>query len=215
MRQKPILILLSVLIATGLAAALFLMKAPLETGGTPAPAPSATVAAPAPNPEATASAAPAAPIGAPDLTADATGLSRATVTVTTSKGVIRYRFYPADAPKTVYRMIELIRGKFYDGLTFHRVVPGFVVQGGDPAGNGTGGSGQRLKAEFNSRKHVEGTLAMARAADPDSADSQFYIALGPQPHLDGAYTVFGQVVEGMDVVRRLVPGDQITSITVE
>lgn len=215
MRQKPILILLSVLIATGLAAALFLMKAPLETGGTPEPAPSATVAAPGPNPEATASAAPATATGAPDLTADATGLSRATVTVTTSKGAIRYRFYPADAPKTVYRMIELIRGKFYDGLTFHRVVPGFVVQGGDPAGNGTGGSGQRLKAEFNSRKHVEGTLAMARAADPDSADSQFYIALGPQPHLDGAYTVFGQVVEGMDVVRRLVPGDQITSITVE
>ncbi len=151
----------------------------------------------------------------PDLTVDANGLSKATVVVTTNQGVIKYKFYPKDAPNTVKRLIELINQGFYNGLTFHRVVPGFVVQGGDPQGNGQGGSGQKLKAEFNDRKHIEGAVAMARAADPDSADSQFYIALNPQPHLDKNYTVFGQVTEGMDVVRKLQIGDKMTSVIVE
>jgi cyclophilin family peptidyl-prolyl cis-trans isomerase len=137
------------------------------------------------------------------------------VKITTPHGVIRYKFYSNDAPKTVSRMLELIRAGFYNGLTFHRVLPGFVAQGGDPNGNGTGGSGQRLKAEFNERRHVEGTVAMARANDPDSADSQFYITLAPQPHLDRNYTVFGQVVEGMDVVRKLQVGDKMLSVTIE
>lgn len=151
----------------------------------------------------------------PDLTVDANGLSKATAVLTTSKGVIKFKFYPNDAPKTVGRMIELMNKGFYNGLTFHRVVPGFVIQGGDPVGNGTGGSGQKLKAEFNDRKHVEGTVAMARAADPDSADSQFYISLGTHPHLDRSYTVFGQVTEGMDVARKITVGDQITRVILE
>ncbi len=151
----------------------------------------------------------------PDLTVDPSGLSKATVIVTTNQGVIKYKFYPQDAPNTVKRMIELINQGFYNGLKFHRVVPGFVIQGGDPQGNGTGGSGQKLKAEFNSRKHVEGTVAMARAQDPDSADSQFYIALSTQPHLDKSYTVFGQVIEGMDVVKKIQPEDKMLSVIIE
>ncbi|MCM2324169.1 MAG: peptidylprolyl isomerase [Oligoflexia bacterium] len=133
----------------------------------------------------------------------------------TSKGIIRFKFYPQDAPNTVNRIIELVQQGFYNGLTFHRVVPGFVVQGGDPVGNGTGGSGQKLKAEFNNRRHVEGAVAMARAMDPDSADSQFYISLGTHPHLDRSYTVFGQVIEGMDVARKLEKGDKMISVRVE
>jgi cyclophilin family peptidyl-prolyl cis-trans isomerase len=152
----------------------------------------------------------------PDLTVDAAnGLSRATVTLATSQGVIKFKFYSQDAPNTVKRIVELIQKGFYNGLIFHRVVPGFVVQGGDPLGNGTGGSGQKLKAEFNSRRHIEGAVAMARAGDPDSADSQFYISLGTSPHLDHSYTVFGQVIEGMDVTRKLKVGDKMNSVVVD
>ncbi len=150
-----------------------------------------------------------------DLTVDGNGLSKATVVLNTSQGVIKFRFYSNDAPKTVRRIAELITSHFYDGLTFHRVVPGFVIQGGDPRGDGTGGSGQKLEAEFNQRRHVEGTVAMARAADPNSADSQFYIALGAIPHLDHKYTVFGQVVEGLDVVKKIKMGDKINSAIVQ
>ena len=152
---------------------------------------------------------------APDLTVDDAGLSKTTVLVRTSRGDIRFKFYPKEAPNTVARIIELIQKGFYNGLSFHRVVPGFVIQGGDPAGDGTGGSGQKLKAEFNRHRHVEGTVAMARAADPDSADSQFYISLGTHPHLDGAYTVFGQVISGMDIVRAVQIGDKIQAVGLE
>ncbi len=151
----------------------------------------------------------------PDLNADANGLSKATVLLLTDKGLIKYKFYPKDAPKTVARIAELTNAGFYNGLTFHRVEPGFVIQGGDPVGNGTGGSGQKLKAEFNQRTHHEGTVAMARGPDPDSADSQFYIAMGAFPHLDRNYTVFGQVIEGMDVVRQIAPGDHIVKIVIQ
>lgn len=151
----------------------------------------------------------------PDLTTDANGLSKATVVLTTTQGVIKYKFYSKDAPNTVKRMVELINKPFYNGLTFHRVVAGFVIQGGDPSGNGTGGSGMRLKAEFNERRHIEGTVAMARSQDPDSADSQFYISLGTHPHLDRSYTVFGQVIEGMDVAKKIKPGDSMTSVVIE
>ncbi len=154
-------------------------------------------------------------VGAIDLNTDSSGLSHATVVLNTTKGVIKYKFYSKDAPATVARIVELIQQGFYNGLTFHRVVPGFVIQGGDPVGNGTGGSGQKLKAEFNERRHVEGTVAMARAADPNSADSQFYISLGRHPHLDRSYTVFGQVTEGMDVSRQIAVGDRMTSVTIE
>jgi len=153
--------------------------------------------------------------GQPDLAVDANGLSRATVVMTTNQGVIKFKFYPNDAPGTVKRIIELIQSGFYNGLSFHRVVPNFVIQGGDPVGNGTGGSGQKLKAEFNNRRHVEGAVAMARAADPDSADSQFYIALATLPHLDHNYTVFGQVIEGLDVVRKIKRGDRITTVVIQ
>lgn len=151
----------------------------------------------------------------PDLTVDANGLSKATVIMTTSQGVVKFKLYPSDAPNTVKRIIELTNQGFYNGLVFHRVIPGFVAQTGDPQGTGTGGSGQKLKAEFNDRHHVEGTLAMARAADPDSADSQFYVTLAPQPHLDKSYTVFGQVIEGMDVAKKIQRGDKIVTMIIE
>jgi len=143
----------------------------------------------------------------PDLKVDTNGLSKSQVVIETEKGQIRFKFYPKDAPKTVNRIAQLVNQGFYNGLIFHRFVAKFVIQGGDPLGNGTGGSGQKLQPEFNSRKHLVGTVAMARAAAPDSADSQFYITLTPQPTLDGQYTIFGQVIEGMDVVRKIRPGD--------
>ena len=152
-----------------------------------------------------------------------------TAIIQTSKGTIKLALYPADAPNTVASFIELADSGFYDGLKFHRVISGFVAQGGDPltrdltveqiragvGGAGTGGPGWTQKAEFNSRKHETGTLAMARAQHPDSAGSQFYICLAPQPSLDGQYTVFGQVTEGMDVVQAIEVGDTIESITIE
>ena len=110
--------------------------------------------------------------------------------------------------------IDLARKGFYNGLTFHRVVPGFVVQGGDPKGNGTGGPGYTIPAEFNPQKHVRGSLAMARSQDPDSAGCQFYITYGAQPHLDGSYTVFGRVVAGMEHVDGIRQGDRMTSVTI-
>jgi peptidyl-prolyl cis-trans isomerase B (cyclophilin B) len=130
-------------------------------------------------------------------------------------GEIRIELYPMDAPKTVESFITLSKKGFYDGLTFHRIVPGFVAQGGDPKGDGTGGPGYQLKAEFNKRKHVRGTLAMARSQHPDSAGSQFYICFAPAPHLDNNYTVFGQVTAGMDVVDRIKPGDKMRSVKIE
>jgi peptidyl-prolyl cis-trans isomerase B (cyclophilin B) len=141
--------------------------------------------------------------------------------VTTSKGVIKFKFFAKDAPNTVASFIELANAKFFDGTKWHRVVPGFVIQGGDPLSKtddpnvGSGGPGWKLKAEFNSQKHLTGTVAMARAQDVDSAGSQFYICLAPQPTLDGQYTVFGQVTSGMDVVQKIEQGDAITSIRVE
>jgi peptidylprolyl isomerase/peptidyl-prolyl cis-trans isomerase B (cyclophilin B) len=129
-------------------------------------------------------------------------------------GEVRLEFYPEDAPKTVENFVTLAKKGFYNGLNFHRVVPDFVVQGGCPKGNGTGGPGYQIKAEFNKQKHVRGTLAMARSQDPDSAGSQFYICYGTTPHLDGQYTVFGRVVSGMEHVDRIKQGDKMTSVTI-
>lgn len=131
----------------------------------------------------------------------------------TSHGNIIFQFFPESAPHTVTRIKELIATGFYDGLIFHRVVPGFVVQTGDPTQSGSGGSGKKLKAEFNSLKHKLGTVAMARAQDVDSADSQFYIALADLPQLDGQYTIFAQVIEGLDILPKIVEGDKILSIS--
>jgi len=139
------------------------------------------------------------------------------VTIETDKGNIVFEMYPDVAPKTVARISELVTQGFYNGLTFHRVEPGFVIQGGDPNGNGTGGSGVKLKAEFNSKRHLLGTVAMARAQDPDSADSQFYICLGPQSFLDGKYTVFGQVTDpaSLEVIKKIRKGDVMKKVTVK
>jgi len=138
-----------------------------------------------------------------------------TATITLEKGgEITLEFFPGDAPKHVENFVALAKRGFYDGLTFHRVVPGFVVQGGCPNGNGSGGPGHTVKAEFNARKHVRGTLAMARSQHPDSAGSQFYITYGAQPNLDGSYTVFGQVTAGMEHVDRIERGDRMTSVRI-
>jgi len=127
---------------------------------------------------------------------------------------IRLELFPQDAPKTVENCVTLAKKGFYNGLTFHRVVPGFVVQGGCPKGNGTGGPGYTVPAEFNKNKHVRGSLAMARSQDPDSAGSQFYFTYGAQPHLDNNYTVFGKVTSGMEHVDSIRQGDRMTSITI-
>ncbi|GAB4276374.1 MAG: hypothetical protein Kow0029_18270 [Candidatus Rifleibacteriota bacterium] len=131
------------------------------------------------------------------------------IKITTDKGEMMFELFPDVAPKHVESMISLIKKGFYNGLTFHRVVPGFVIQGGDPKGDGTGGPGYTLPAEFNKRKHLKGTLAMARTSDPNSAGSQFYICLDAIPHLDGQYTVFGQIVKGHDVPEKIVKGDKM------
>lgn len=121
-------------------------------------------------------------------------------------GRVVIKLLPEVAPNHVKRIKELVRQGFYDGVPFHRVIEGFMAQTGDPTGTGTGGSGQKLDAEFNSEKHVRGTVAMARASDPNSADSQFYIMFDEAPHLDGNYTVFGKVVEGMEFVDKIKKG---------
>ncbi len=122
---------------------------------------------------------------------------------TNGEGIIKFKFYPEAAPNHVRNFIKLAESRFYDGTIFHRVVPGFVIQGGDPLGTGSGGPGYNVDAEFNEQKHLTGTVAMARSMDPNSAGSQFYICLKAQPMLDNKYTVFGQVVEGMEVVEAI------------
>ena len=132
------------------------------------------------------------------------------VTITMEDGsVIRAELYPEIAPNTVNNFISLIKKGFYDGVIFHRVIPGFMIQGGDPTGTGTGGPGYDIKGELrrngfaNDLKHTAGVLSMARAMDPDSAGSQFFIMHEDAPHLDGQYAAFGKVTEGMDVVDRI------------
>ena len=138
-------------------------------------------------------------------------------------GEIRLEFFPEDAPKTVENFVTLAKKGFYNGLNFHRVVPGFVVQLGDPQSKtlpmdhpdmGTGGPGYTINAEFNKRKFERGMLGMARKNDPNSAGSQFYIMLGPADHLNGQYTAFGRVVSGMEVVDTIRVGDRVKSIKV-
>ncbi len=136
------------------------------------------------------------------------------VRITTAKGVIDLELYPDVAPLHVANFLKLIQAGFYTGLTFHRVVPNFVVQGGDPEGTGRGGPGYQIKAEFNDKKHLTGTLAMARSSDPDSAGSQFYLTLAPQPSLDNQYTVFGQTIAGLDILPTLVVGDVMNKLEI-
>jgi len=130
-------------------------------------------------------------------------------------GSIVFDLYSDVAPNTVANFEKLANSGFYNGLNFHRVEPGFVIQGGDPNGDGTGGPGYKIKAEFNARKHLTGTLAMARSASPDSAGSQFYICLAPAAFLDNQYTVFGQVTSGQELVNGVRRGDKMKSVRVE
>lgn len=124
--------------------------------------------------------------------------------------LMKGELYEDIAPISVENFEKLIREGFYDGLTFHRVIPGFMIQGGDPNGNGTGGPGYTIKGEFsmngveNNLKHTRGVLSMARAMDPNSAGSQFFIMVADAPHLDGQYAAFGKIVEGMDTADQIV-----------
>ena len=188
----------------------------------PANSAAATPAAASGTPAAGAAAAAAASAagkkysGPPPMTIDPTKTYIATIE--TDKGKIVTELYPQDAPQTVNNFVFLAKDGFYDGLTFHRVEPGFVIQGGDPAGNGTGGPGYTIPAELT-RKHTEGALAAARLGDPqnpkrESSGSQFYITLAPQSQLDGLYSVFGQVTQGLDVAKKIQKGDHIKSVTI-
>lgn len=138
-------------------------------------------------------------------------MSDQTAVIKTKLGDIKLKFFPDVAPNHVNNFIELAKKGFYNGTVFHRVIPNFMVQGGDPnskdhdrARHGTGGPGYTVKAEFNKKPHKRGTLSMARSAHPDSAGSQFFICVVDTPHLDGQYTVFGEVVEGIEVVDKIV-----------
>jgi peptidyl-prolyl cis-trans isomerase B (cyclophilin B) len=126
-----------------------------------------------------------------------------TATIETTEGTITAELYPKDAPQHVNSFIFLAREGYYDGVIFHRVIPGFMIQGGDPTGTGSGGPGYRVKAEFNSRKHTRGVLSAARTSDPNSAGSQFFIMHDVAPHLDGQYSAFGAVTSGMEVVDKI------------
>lgn len=132
--------------------------------------------------------------------------------IETDKGTINIQFFDADAPNTVKNFADLAEKGFYDGLTFHRVISNFMIQGGCPRGNGTGGPGYTIKCEINPNKHVAGTLSMAHAGK-DTGGSQFFICHSPQPHLDGVHTVFGQTSD-MDVVNAIRQGDKMVSVKI-
>lgn len=138
------------------------------------------------------------------------------INMTTTKGVIEIELFPQFAPKTVNNFVFLAREGFYNGVTFHRVISNFMVQGGDPTGTGRGGPGYKFEDEFkgNPLQHETGVLSMANAG-PGTNGSQFFITHSPQPHLNGRHTVFGKVVKGMDVVNAIRQGDKMTQITVQ
>jgi len=132
-----------------------------------------------------------------------------TMILETTKGRVVIEMRPDFAPGHVARIKELVRQGFYDGITFHRVIDGFMAQTGCPHGSGTGGSGQKLKAEFNKEPHVRGTVSMARAQDPNSGDSQFFICFDDATFLDGQYTAWGKVIEGMENVDQIKRGEPV------
>ncbi|SDR04088.1 peptidylprolyl isomerase [Pseudovibrio sp. Tun.PSC04-5.I4] len=134
-----------------------------------------------------------------------------TLLLETTKGNVVIEMRPDLAPNHVARIKELVREGFYNGIVFHRVIDGFMAQTGCPQGTGTGGSGTKLKAEFSDAKHVRGTCSMARSMDPNSGDSQFYMCFADSTWLDGQYTVWGQVVEGMDNVDKLKRGEPVSN----
>ncbi len=132
-----------------------------------------------------------------------------TLIIETTQGPVKIGLRPDLAPNHVARIKELAREGFYDGTPFHRVIEGFMAQGGDPTGTGTGGSGKKLKAEFSREPHVRGVASMARAQNPDSADSQFFICFDDARFLDGQYTVWGEVIEGMENVDKIKRGEPV------
>jgi peptidyl-prolyl cis-trans isomerase B (cyclophilin B) len=134
--------------------------------------------------------------------------------IETKHGDLVLELFAADAPKTVNNFVFLAREGFYDDITFHRVIPGFVVQGGDPTGTGSGGPGYRFADEFSKKKHVFGALSMANAG-PNTNGSQFFICYEPQPHLDGHHSVFGQLTSGMEVMQKIRQGDKLLKVTIE
>ena len=150
----------------------------------------------------------------PAMQIDAEKTYRATIT--TDRGDIVLELYPEHAPKTVNNFVTLAKDGFYDGIVFHRVIPNFMIQGGDPTGTGRGGPGYKFGDEFqgNPLRHERGVISMANAG-PNTNGSQFFITHGPQPHLDGRHTVFGRVVEGQDVVDAVRQGDTMQSVTIE
>jgi peptidyl-prolyl cis-trans isomerase B (cyclophilin B) len=137
------------------------------------------------------------------------------VSMETTKGTIELDLFPQYAPKTVNNFVFLAREGYYDGVTFHRVISNFMIQGGDPTGTGRGGPGYRFEDEFagNPLKHETGSLSMANAG-PGTNGSQFFITHAPQPHLDGRHTVFGKVTKGQDVVNAIRQGDKMTKVTI-
>jgi cyclophilin family peptidyl-prolyl cis-trans isomerase len=140
-----------------------------------------------------------------------TGNVEDTLMLETTKGPVTIVMRPDLAPKHVARIKELVRQGFYNGVAFHRVIDGFMAQTGCPHGTGTGGSGQKLKAEFSPEKHVRGTVSMARAQDPNSGDSQFFICFADSPWLNGQYTVWGRVTAGMENVDQIKRGEPVAS----
>ena len=137
-----------------------------------------------------------------------------TATMETSAGALVLELFAADAPMTVNNFVFLARDGFYDGTTFHRVIPDFMAQGGDPTGTGSGGPGYQFADEFTHRKHVMGALSMANAG-PKTNGSQFFICYKPQPHLNGKHSVFGQLTQGMDALKKLKNGAKIISVTIK
>jgi len=136
-------------------------------------------------------------------------------TIVTEKGTIKFELYEKEAPITTKNFIELAQKGFYDGLTFHRVVPGFVIQGGDPKGDGMGGSEKTIPLEINAKlSHIKGAVGMARSQDRNSASSQFYICLGDAKFLDNDYAVFGQVIAGQDIAEKITKGDKMIKVTI-
>ncbi len=148
----------------------------------------------------------------PSMTIDAT--KQYIATIETEKGKLVLELFAGDVPLTVNNFVFLARDGFYNGTIFHRVIPEFMVQGGDPTGTGRGGPGYRFTDEFTKHIHNAGTLSMANAG-PDTNGSQFFITYAPQPHLNGKHSVFGQLVSGMDVLETIVNGDILTGITIE
>lgn len=154
-------------------------------------------------------------LGCTDKTEPAQAGKNRIATIETGKGTIKFELYEKEAPITTKNFIDLAQKDFYNGLVFHRVEPGFVVQGGDPKGDGTGGSGNTIPLEIApSLTHKKGAVGMARSQDPNSASSQFYIVLEDAKFLDKNYAVFGQVIEGQDVVEKIEKGDKMLKVTI-